>query len=318
MPRTPTFSGCFTAIITPFSRDGEKIDLVRLREQIAFQAQGSVTGIVVAGTTGESPTLSEREYEQLLTESLQAAAPHGLTVIAGTGSNSTQHAVHLQRLARSLGAHAALSVNPYYNKPGQEGLYRHFMTQADACDLPVVLYNIPGRTGVALSPDTVVRLAEHPHIKAVKEATGSTDSCSEIAMRCPHLAVLSGDDSMTLPFAAVGAVGVVSVASNLLPGEVSSLCRAFLEGDWTLARTWHQALFNVCRTLFAETNPIPVKGAMAALGRDSGALRLPMTEARAETVSKVITALELAKTGLPQRGTVHTSPARRAGASAVA
>ncbi|MBL8990198.1 MAG: 4-hydroxy-tetrahydrodipicolinate synthase, partial [Phycisphaerae bacterium] len=186
-----------------------------------------------------------------------------------------------------LGADAALSVNPYYNKPGQEGLYRHFMAQADACDLPVVLYNIPGRTGVALTPETVERLGRHPNIRAVKEATGSTDSCGEIAARCPGLAVLSGDDSMTLPFASVGAVGVVSVVSNVAPARTSGLCAAFLQGRWSDALRIHRELLPLCRALFVETNPIPVKAAMKVLGKDSGALRLPMTEARAETVEAV-------------------------------
>jgi 4-hydroxy-tetrahydrodipicolinate synthase len=306
MLRNPRLTGCFTAITTPFTRDGHALDLARLAEQIAFQAAGGVTGIVVSGTTGESPTLSEAEYDQLVSAAVEHARKHNILVIAGTGSNSTHHAIELQKRAKKLGAHAALSVNPYYNKPGQEGLYRHFMAQADAADLPVVLYNIPARTGVALNPETIERLAAHPGIHAVKEATGSTDSCSEIVLRCPDLAVLSGDDSMTLPFASVGAVGVVSVASNLLPAEVTALCRAFLDNDWAGARLWHQALFNFCRTLFAETNPIPVKGAMATLGRDSGAMRLPMTEAKPETVARVLSAMELARTGLPSRGTTES------------
>lgn len=287
MGTTIEFRGCYTAIVTPFSADGARVDLDRLRRQIADQAAEGVTGIVVAGTTGESPTLTDEEYRALAAAAVEAGRAAGLTVILGTGSNSTHHAVELQRAARDLGAHAALSVNPYYNKPGQEGLYRHFMAQADACDLPVVLYNIPGRTGVALTPETVERLAKHPNIRAVKEATGSTDSCGEIAARCPGLAVLSGDDSMTLPFASVGAVGVVSVVSNVAPARTSGLCAAFLQGRWGEALRIHRELLPLCRALFVETNPIPVKAAMKVLGKDTGVLRLPMTEARAETVEAV-------------------------------
>jgi 4-hydroxy-tetrahydrodipicolinate synthase len=274
--KDPRFTGAFTAITTPFSADGASLDLARLDEQIAFQAQGGVKGIVIAGTTGESPTLEEGELERLALRAIAAARRHGMLSIVGTGSNSTAHAVRLQKRAREWGADATLSVNPYYNKPTQEGLYRHFMTVADAAGIPVMLYNIPGRSGVALTPATVERLAVHPGIVANKEATGSTDSASEIAMRCPGLALLSGDDSMTLPFASVGAVGVVSVVSNILPGKVSGLCAAFLKGDWAGALRIHRELFDFSRAMFSETNPIPVKAAMRLLGRDSGAMRLPM------------------------------------------
>ncbi len=279
------FRGSYTAIVTPFGADGLTLDLGRLREQIHFQARGGTRGIVVAGTTGESPTLSEAEYRALLSAAVEVGRPLGLQVIAGTGSNSTAHAVHLQQLAEQCGADAALSVNPYYTKPTQEGLYRHFVAQADASGLPVMLYNIPGRTGVALSPETVERLAAHPKIVAIKEATGSTDSCGEIAMRCPRMAVLSGDDTMTLPFASVGAVGVVSVLSNLFPEKVAGLCRAYLGGDFKAALAAHRELIPLARAMFIETNPIPVKAAMKLLGRDAGTLRLPMTEARPETVA---------------------------------
>ncbi|MGQ0628935.1 MAG: 4-hydroxy-tetrahydrodipicolinate synthase [Phycisphaerales bacterium] len=295
--RDPRFAGAFTAITTPFSPDGAAIDFARLKAQIEFQAKGErgaggVRGIVVAGTTGESPTLEPAEYQELVEKSVALARPLNLLVIAGTGSNSTHHAVALQKIAAKAGADGALSVNPYYNKPTQEGLLRHFQTQADAAPLAVVLYNIPGRTGVALAPETVEKLAAHPNIKAVKEATGSTDSCGEIAQRCPGLAVLSGDDSMTLPFAAVGAVGVVSVISNLVPGRVQALCDAFNAGEFARALPIHRELLKLTRAMFVETNPIPVKAALKLLGRDSGAMRLPMTEARPETI-------ELLKRTLP-------------------
>lgn len=297
------FVGAFTAIVTPFSADGSRVDLGRLEEQIAFQALGEdggggVRGIVVAGTTGESPTLEESEYAALVGRAVEVGRRRGLLVIAGTGSNSTTHAAHLQEVAAGAGADAVLSVNPYYNKPTQEGLYRHFMTLAEKGPLPIVLYNIPGRTGVAIAPSTMERLSGHPRIVANKEATGSTDSCGEIAARCPGLAVLSGDDGMTLPFASVGAVGVVSVVSNLLPGAVARLCGLCGQGRFAEALVVHRRLMELCRALFAETNPIPVKAAMRLLGRDSGALRLPMCEASEGTLR----ALERALAGVGLRG----------------
>ncbi len=290
-PRNPRLRGAFTAIITPFTPDGARIDDDRLAQQIGAQARGGVTGIVVAGTTGESPTLEHDEYEALIARSVRLGHDHDLVVIAGTGSNSTAHAVRLQRSAKAAGADATLSVNPYYNKPTQDGLYAHFMAVADAADIPVVLYNIPGRTGVALTPATVLRLAAHPNIQSVKEATGSTDSCSEIAQHCPSLAVLSGDDSMTLPFAAVGAIGVVSVISNIAPDRVAALCDAFLSDRFPDALTIHRELFALCRAMFLETNPIPIKAAMKLLGRDSGAVRLPMTPATPATIERIRQAL---------------------------
>lgn len=279
-----TFQGAYTAIVTPFNADGSKIDFARLKAQIAFQSEGGVTGIVVAGTTGESPTLEDFEYRELAAKAIEFGRPLGLQVLLGTGSNNTHHACELQRFAATVGASATLSVNPYYNKPTQEGLYRHFVTQAECSPLPVMLYNIPGRSGVALTPDTVERLARHPNIRALKEATGSADSCGEIAARCPSLAVLSGDDTLTLPFAAVGAVGVVSVASNIVPDRISGLCNAFLAGDFPAALTIHRDLIKLTKALFLETNPIPVKAAMKLLGRDTGVLRLPMTEATPGTI----------------------------------
>jgi 4-hydroxy-tetrahydrodipicolinate synthase len=291
---TPVFRGAYTAIITPFTADGGSIDFARLKEQIAAQAQGGITGVILAGTTGESPTLSEGEYTELLRRGVEFAHAVKLQAIAGTGSNSTQHAIHLQKIAHEAGADAALSVNPYYNKPTQEGLVRHFTAQADSADIPVMLYNIPGRTGVALTPETVEKLAAHPRIRAIKEATGSTDSCGEIAMRCPNLAVLSGDDTMTLPFASVGAVGVVSVVSNIYPDRIAKLCAAYLAGDFAGALRWHRELIPVARAMFLETNPIPVKAAMRLLGRDTGSLRLPMTEARPETLAALRKVVKLA------------------------
>lgn len=280
------FSGCYTAIVTPFGANGQ-VDLAVLRTQIEFQAAGGVAGVVPCGTTGESPTLSESEWGRVIGATVEVARPLGLMVIAGTGSNNTPHAVALQERAAALGANAGLSVNPYYTKPTQEGMRRHFLAVADSTELPVVLYNIPGRTGVTLAPETVARLCEHPNIAAIKEATGSMDSASAIASLC-DITILSGDDSMTLPFASIGATGVVSVVSNILPASVQALCAACNGGDWEKARTIHFELFNVCRGLLSlETNPIPIKTAMRLLGRDTGTLRLPMTEGTEGTAAAV-------------------------------
>lgn len=300
------FRNAFTAIITPFTADGSALDLNRLREQIKFQADGGVTGVVLAGTTGESPTLTHAEWTDLVAHGTHFAHEFGILAVAGTGSNSTQHACELQREAAKLGVDATLSVNPYYNKPVQDGLYQHFMTQADSAAVPVILYNIPGRTGVALTPDTIVRLAKHPNIQAIKEATGSCDSAGEIAARCPNLALLSGDDALTLPFASLGGVGCVSVISNLLPRLTTDLCKATNAGNWKLALDLHRSMLPLVKALFNETNPIPVKAAMKLLGRDSGAIRLPMTEANAATIK----ALEAAMATFPALTQRATAAAR--------
>ncbi len=280
------FAGCYTAIVTPFGGDGG-VDLAALRRQVEFQAKGGVSGVVPCGTTGESPTLSDAEWEKVVSATVEIARPLGMKVIAGTGSNNTHHAVELQKRAAALGADAGLSVNPYYTKPTQEGMRRHFLAVAESTDLPVVLYNIPGRTGVALQPETIARLCEHPNIAAVKEATGSMDSASSIAALC-DITILSGDDSMTLPFCSIGATGVVSVVSNILPRRVQDLCDACNGGQWSRARDIHFELFDVCRSLLSlETNPIPIKTAMRLLGRDSGTLRLPMTEGTEQTAAAI-------------------------------
>ena len=281
------FRGCYTAIVTPFTSDGIAVDELRLAEQIAFQADGGVRGIVACGTTGESPTLEEDEHRLVVETAVELGKKHGLQVIAGAGSNCTRHAVALQKLAFELGADAGLQVSPYYNKPSQEGLYRHFMTVADSCALPVMLYNIPGRCGVAINPDTVARLAKHPNIVAIKEATGSMDSASEIRQRC-GITILSGDDSLTLSFAGCGSAGVVSVVSNLVPARVQALCDAFLGDRFGEAQEIHRGLFPLAKGLLSlDVNPVPLKAAMRLLGRDSGAVRLPLAEASKETVAKI-------------------------------
>ena len=287
------FHGAFTAIVTPFTEDGSAIDFERLDANLRRQAESGITGVVPSGTTGESPTLTEEEYHELVERTVDVGRSLGLKVVAGAGANNTAHAVAMHQLAASLGADGSLQVNPYYNKPSQEGLYRHFMSIADAADLPIMLYNIPGRTGVALAPSTVERLAAHPNIQAIKEATGSMDSASEIIERAPSITLLSGDDTMTLPFASLGGRGVVSVVSNLLPGRVAALCDAFNGGDWATARTIHYELFPIARGLLSlDTNPIPIKTALRELGMDTGAMRLPMCEPTEQVVQSIRALLE--------------------------
>jgi 4-hydroxy-tetrahydrodipicolinate synthase len=282
-----TFRGAYTAIVTPFTPDGLSVDHARLSEQIHFQAEGNITGIVPCGTTGEAPTLTDEEHRSVVESAIEIGKPLGLQIIAGAGSNNTAHAIELQQFAKSAGADAALQVNPYYNKPSQEGLYRHFMMVADSCDLPICLYNIPGRSAVALAPDTIERLAKHPNIQAIKEATGSLDSASEILART-NLSLLSGDDSLTLPFASVGGVGVVSVVTNIVPEKVSAMCTAFNSGKWDQARKLHFELMPLSRGLLTlDTNPIPIKAAMEKLGRDTGVMRLPMCRANSKTIEAI-------------------------------
>lgn len=283
----PNLTGCFTAITTPFTPDGAAIDYERLAEQIAFQAAGKVTGIIVSGTTGESPTLEHEEYQELVGKAVQIGHKHGLVVVAGTGSNSTAHAVENQKFAHKAGADATLSVNPYYNKPTQEGLYRHFSAVADAAAIPVILYNVPGRSAGGLALETIQRLSQHPNIAAIKDAAGNVDLTSETCATCPNLIVLSGDDPLTLPMMAVGAVGVISVVSNVAPGQVSALCAAWLAGRREEALGIHRELAALGKALFLESNPIPVKAAMRILGRDSGAVRLPLTPATQATVDRL-------------------------------
>ncbi len=280
-----------TALVTPFK--GNKVDYVQLKKNVKFQIQEGIDGVVPVGTTGESPTLSHEEH-RLVIESVVKAAAGKVKVIAGTGSNSTAEALELTKHAKQVGADAALMVNPYYNKPTQEGLYRHFMTIADKVALPIVLYNIPGRTGITMSPSTVAKLAKHKNIVAIKEATGSLDIASEIASLC-DITILSGDDSLTLPLMSVGGKGVISVLSNIIPAKVKALTVAGLAGDYAAARKLHIELFPLFKGMFIETNPIPIKTAMALLGNDSGELRLPLCEPSADSLAAIKKLLKDAK-----------------------
>ena len=268
-------SGAMTAMVTPF-REG-KVDESRLREQIEYQIKGGIDGLVPVGTTGESPTLDFPEHERVIALTVEAVRGR-VPVVAGTGANATTEALELHSFAKKVGATACLSVNPYYNKPSQEGLYRHFMTLADRVELPIVLYNIPGRTGITMSPHTVARLNQHPNIVAIKEATGSLDMASEIMSLC-DITVLSGDDSLTLPLMSIGAKGIISVASNLLPRDIKAMTKLALAGNFAEALNLHRRLFPFIKTLFLEGNPAGIKHAMKVAGLDTGEMRLPLWEA---------------------------------------
>lgn len=264
--------GCYTALVTPF-RDG-KVDYTALENLIEEQIKSGVTGLVPVGTTGESPTLNVDEHMQVV-EFFARQADKRCQIIAGTGANSTCEAVHMSKRAAEIGVTATLQVTPYYNKPSGEGLYRHFIEVAEQSGLPVVLYNVPGRTGKEIPLETVVRLAEHPLIVAIKEAGGSVDRVSALQDAC-SLTVLSGDDSLTLPMMAVGARGVISVASNLIPAEISAMAALALQGDFADALAIHRNYYPLFRDLFLESNPIPVKAALAKMGKIREEYRLPL------------------------------------------
>lgn len=268
------FAGVHVALVTPF-KDG-LFDAAALREQVEFQVEAGVTCVVPVGTTGESPTLTHDEHEQVISEVVQVAAGR-IKVMAGAGSNSTSEAMRLTKWAAKEGADAALLVAPYYNKPTQEGFYQHYRAIAEAVDIPICVYNIPGRTGKNIEPDTIARLSELENITMVKEATGSLDQASQI-LGSTNLTVLSGDDSLTLPLMSVGAEGVISVVGNIVPKDLITLVDTFRSGKAAEAEQLHHKLFPLCRDMLGlATNPIPLKAAMKMLGRDTGELRLPMT-----------------------------------------
>jgi len=272
--RGSQFAGVSVAIVTPFKNGA--VDVETLKAQVEFQIAAGVTGLVPVGTTGESPTLSHEEHERVIAEVVQLAAGR-VKVMAGAGSNSTTEAIRLTKWAERAGADAALHVAPYYNKPTQEGLYQHYRAVAEETGLPICVYNIPGRTSRNIEPETIIRMAEHPNIALVKEATGSMDQASQV-LGATDLTLLSGDDSMTLPLISVGGEGVISVVANILPKELCGLVRSAVAGDWAAAQRAHHRLFGLCRQMLSlATNPIPIKAAMKLLGRDTGELRLPMT-----------------------------------------
>ncbi|MDA8743811.1 4-hydroxy-tetrahydrodipicolinate synthase [Rubripirellula amarantea] len=268
------YAGLSVAIITPFA-DGE-VDYSRLREQLEFQIEAGTKCIVPVGTTGESPTLSHDEHERVISEVIQCVAGRA-KVMAGTGSNSTAEALRLTQRAAKEGADATLQVAPYYNKPTQEGFYQHFKAIAEDVDIPVCVYNIPGRSAKEIDVETIQRLSDLAGITMVKEATGKLDQCSAI-LSTTNLTVLSGDDSLTLPMMSVGAEGVISVVGNVAPKPMIELVNAATQGDFETARNIHHRMYKLCSNMLGiATNPIPIKAAMQMVGRDTGELRLPMT-----------------------------------------
>jgi 4-hydroxy-tetrahydrodipicolinate synthase len=294
----PTFQGSIVALVTPF-RDG-KVDEAKLRELVEWHVASGTDGIVPCGTTGESPTLSHDEHKRVV-EIVVEAAGGRVAVIAGTGSNSTAEAIELTTHARKAGATGALVVNPYYNRPTQEGLYRHFRAIAEAVDIPILVYNIAGRTAVNVETDTLARLARDcRNIVGVKEASGSLDQMTQVIVACgPEFSVLSGDDNITLPLMSVGGRGVISVIANLVPRETAEMTHAALAGDWKQARELHLKFFPLSRAMFLETNPIPVKEALAMMGKLAEAeFRLPMcrlSDANRPRLKAVLASLGLVK-----------------------
>ena len=275
MPRKgDQFAGLTVALVTPF-RNGQ-VDEAALRKLVDYHVSAGTDCVSPVGTTGESPTLTHEEHERVIAVVCEQAARR-IKVMAGTGSNSTSEAIRLTKFAKQAGADGALLVAPYYNKPMQDGFFRHFAAVAEAVDIPIVLYNIPGRTAKNMEPETICRLAEVPGIVAVKESTGSMDQASQI-LASSQLTVLSGDDSLTLPLLSIGGSGVVSVVGNIVPKDVKALIAAWIAGDVAAAQRCHHKLFPLCRDMLGlATNPIPIKAAMELLGRDSGEMRLPMT-----------------------------------------
>jgi 4-hydroxy-tetrahydrodipicolinate synthase len=284
------FSGTFTAIVTPF-KDGQ-VDEAAFKKLIRFGVDGGVSGFVPCGTTGESPALSHEEHNRVIELTVKEVAGQ-VKVLAGTGSNSTEEAIALTRHAKAVGADAALMVSPYYNKPTQEGLYLHFKAVAEAVDIPILVYNIQGRTAVNIENQTMERLAGIPNIVGVKEASGSIMQMSEVIRRCGSgFDVLSGDDQMTFPLMALGGKGVISVVTNIAPDKMSSLVNTMLAGEIDKARAMHFDIFELCQAMFLETNPIPVKAALGLMGKIEPDFRLPLCPPSQTNLGKLKTVLE--------------------------
>jgi len=289
------FGHVVTAMVTPFDAGGQ-VDYAKAATLAKRLIDGGNDALVIAGTTGESPTLSDDEKIRLFRAVKEAVGTRG-KIIAGTGTYDTAHSIHLSKEAHRAGCDGLLLVNPYYNRPSQDGLYAHFRTIAESTPLPVMLYNIPGRTSVNCTPETIARLAQVPKIVAVKEAAGSLDQVSEIRVRTPDsFLIYSGDDSLTLPKLAVGATGVVSVAGNLVPGEIKKMIKAFFDGQVAEALRMHRRLWPLFKVLFITTNPVPVKAAMRLSGFDCGSVRLPLVDAtpkEEEQIQAVLKTLDL-------------------------
>jgi len=267
--------GVYTAIVTPFQQDGS-VDEKALREFVDFQIDGGVSGLVPVGTTGESPTVTHEENLRVIAVVVEQTRGR-VPVIAGTGSNSTQEAINMTRRAKELGADGTLQVAPYYNKPSQEGMYRHFSAIADATDLPLIVYNIPGRTGKNVENDTMLRLSSHPNIIGVKEASGDIPQMMDLIARKPaDFVVISGDDNLAYPLTVLGGSGVISVASNMIPDRMSEMVKLTLAGKYEAAREAHYRLLPLFRALFSETNPVPVKYGLSVMGKVEEVYRLPL------------------------------------------
>jgi 4-hydroxy-tetrahydrodipicolinate synthase len=288
------FKGVITALVTPFRND--RVDEEALRRLVDEQIRAGIDGLVPVGTTGESPTLSNEEHIQVVQIVVEEAKKR-VPVIAGTGANSTREAIDLTAAAKGVGADGTLQVTPYYNKPTQDGLFRHFKAVADATGLPMVVYNVPGRTGCDLLPDTVARLCEIPQIVGVKEATGNLQRASQIISRVgDRVSMLSGDDATVLPFYSVGGHGCISVVSNVAPADMAGMWDAAAAGNWTKARELHYKLFPLSEGLFIEANPIPVKAALAMMGKIADEIRAPlypMVGANRDKVRKILVDLRL-------------------------
>jgi 4-hydroxy-tetrahydrodipicolinate synthase len=268
------FKGAITAIVTPF-KNGQ-LDEAAYRELIEFQVKSGIHGIVPCGTTGESPTLSHAEHKRVVETCIDQVKKR-VVVIAGSGSNNTAEALELTKHAQAAGADAALMITPYYNKPTQEGLYQHYKTVASQTKIPIVVYNVPGRTSVNLLPETVARLAEFPNIVGLKDATGDLkQGCKTLELCGDKITVLSGDDFTTLPLMCMGGKGVISVVSNVVPADMAGMCNAFFKGDLAKARELHYKMWPLIEAMFFETNPVPVKTAVKMLGKITGEVRQPL------------------------------------------
>ena len=286
------FEGSFVALVTPF-KDDESLDESKLKELLEFQIEGGTDGIVPCGTTGESPALSDEEHNRVVELAVQTVNGR-LPVIAGTGSNSTTRTLHATEHAKASGADGALIVTPYYNKPTQNGLYAHYMKIADSVDIPIIIYNVPGRCGTDILSVTVARLAEHPNIVGLKEATGDLKRASEVISMCPYdFVVLSGDDVNTLPILSVGGKGVISVVANVAPTPIAEMCGAFKAGNVDVARKLHYETMPLAVDLFIETNPIPAKTALMLMGKLNGKMRLPLAPMTSANLEQLRRTLEL-------------------------
>lgn len=285
MLKTPLFKGSCTAIVTPFTENG--IDYDRLAKNIDFQYENGTTAVVVCGTTGENPTHSEDEHNELVRFTVQASRGR-MKVIAGVGSNNTRTALKYAQNARYAGADGILMVTPYYNKSTQKGLIEHFSYVADRVEIPMILYNVPSRTGISISAETYKVLSRHPNINGIKEASGDFSLIAKVRSQCgDDLYIWSGNDDNTVPMMALGALGVISVASNIVPAVTAKLCALCLEGDFTAATELYGKYAKLFSALFIETNPIPVKAAMKLMDMDSGLLRLPLVEIGEENLAKL-------------------------------